>query len=349
MYDRQAASTETKILHRLEIELSCHHHARFFSLSSGDFFSTTIFKTISTSNPQQVQVIQYKYSYYRNNSSQFGTCIDPHLREHQQSIIMSRTITNRYIRVVAPETLEENFTFDILVGGQPVTVVVPSGGVTEGEEFEVPYPPHLDDEDEERSEGDESGQDNDSIQQNDENDENDKAPHGQFRVSLLSCCDVVTQATFWLGFCCLPVLLAQVLTRLGMKWNGQETQYRSLDGERDEYGNDQPLQQRHTEKDTTFNKIVLALVGALTLGHIPVVGTLVVFLFYLVMMVWIGGNLRRYMRQRYSIPSKVRVLPGGLEDRCTMCCCGCCAVIQMARHTHDDKNYPGSCCTTTGL
>jgi PLAC8 family len=263
---------------------------------------------------------------------------------------MSRTVTNRYIRVVAPATLEENFTFDILVGGQPVTVVVPSGGVTLGEEFEVPYPPHLDHEEEEECcEGCESDQENDNNNQRQkEKDEN--VPQGQFRVSLCSCCDVVTQATFWMGLCCLPILLAQLLTRLGLQWNGRVSQYQYLDdGASNECCNDQPFQRQDQEKGTTFNKIVLVLVGALTLGHIPVVGTLLVVLFYLVTLVWIGGNLRRHMRQIYKIPSKVSVLPGGLEDRCTMCCCGCCAAIQMARHTHDDKNYPGSCCTITGL
>ena len=29
--------------------------------------------------------------------------------------------------------------------------------------------------------------------------------------------------------------------------------------------------------------------------------------------------------------------------------CGCCSLIQMARHTHNDKEYPGYACTTTGL
>jgi hypothetical protein len=38
-----------------------------------------------------------------------------------------------------------------------------------------------------------------------------------------------------------------------------------------------------------------------------------------------------------------------VEDGICMFLCGCCSAIQMARHTHDDKEYPGHGCTTTGL
>jgi hypothetical protein len=56
--------------------------------------------------------------------------------------------TGRAIVVVAPATLEEDFTFDVMLGGRhgnrPYTVTVPKGGVKEGEEFEIPYPPSED-------------------------------------------------------------------------------------------------------------------------------------------------------------------------------------------------------------
>jgi hypothetical protein len=48
------------------------------------------------------------------------------------------------IRVVAPATLVQDYTFDITLGGKhgnrPYTVTVPEGGVLEGEEFDIPYP-----------------------------------------------------------------------------------------------------------------------------------------------------------------------------------------------------------------
>jgi PLAC8 family len=147
--------------------------------------------------------------------------------------------------------------------------------------------------------------------------------------------------------CCFPVLLAQVLTRLRLTWDGHET---TREEGRD-YSNikDHGLRREKHSKNVTFLTIVLSFVGALTLGYIPALGTLVLCLFYLVLSVWVGGNLRRYVRQRYGIVQGCSLLSDGIEDRCTMCFCTCCAIIQVARHTHDDKEYPGYCCSTTGL
>lgn len=45
------------------------------------------------------------------------------------------------IRVIAPATLQEGYTFDVLVDEEPYTVEVPPGGIQEGQEFEVEYHP----------------------------------------------------------------------------------------------------------------------------------------------------------------------------------------------------------------
>ncbi|CAB9509978.1 expressed unknown protein [Seminavis robusta] len=247
------------------------------------------------------------------------------------------------IRVVAPATLEEGFSFDILLEGRPISVTVPTGGVSEGEEFEVPYPQELLEEQQLLHLDYKNNQHGYFMGQ----DEEEEAPHGQFRVSLCSCCDVITQSTFWTGCFCVPVLLAQLLTRLGLKWNGREIEKQSENfGER---RNERRFRDPQMERSMTFNRIIMAFIGALVLGYIPVLGGLIVITFYIVTTVWIGGNLRRHVRQRYEIPNNCSLLPGSFEDRCIMCCCGCCAAIQVARHTHDDKEYPGACCTVTGL
>ena len=189
-----------------------------------------------------------------------------------------------------------------------------------------------------------SGSGDEDEQRTDDHDRMDDAPHGRFRVSLCSCCDVLTQATFWMALCCFPVLLAQVLTRLRLQWNGKEIHIEKKANHKRRLALD-----REEENAMTFNKIVLTFVGVLALGHIPVAGSLMVCLFYVGSMVWIGGNVRKYVRKRYRIPRTLSMLPYEIEDRCTMCCCACCALIQVARHTHDDKEYPGYCCTTTGL
>lgn len=239
---------------------------------------------------------------------------------------------NAMIRVVAPATLEEDYTFDVLIEGKTYTVTVPKGGVVENEEFEIPHPSYCDSDDyEEEDEDDdekEEGMTMKPTQSEEEEEQVDElgAPLRRWRYSLCACCDVVTQATFWMGFCCTPVLVAQLLTRLGLSWKGR------IDN--------------REEVSLSFNKIVLSFIAVLILGNIPVVGCFFVVVYCIGVMLWTGRNLRATMRKRYKIPTN---LPARIDDCVCMLFCGCCSVIQMARHTHNDKDYPGSCCTTTGL
>lgn len=260
-----------------------------------------------------------------------------------------------YIRVVAPATLEEDFTFDVLLDGKPFMVVVPKGGVQEGEEFEVPYPmdndaeAQLSDTKGDHGEKTELGLpptmtgSSDDDERSTDNYNRSGVPYGKFRTSLCSCCDVVMQATFWMALCCFPVLLAQVLTRLRLKWDGTVIPVGRSEDEHNK-------REHEEEMSMTFVKIILTFVGVLLLAHLPVIGSLVLFLFYFSMMVWIGGNLRRIVRHRYKIPTACSMFEkNAVEDRCVMCFCGCCAIVQLARHTHNDKEYPGYCMTMTGL
>jgi Cys-rich protein (TIGR01571 family) len=161
-------------------------------------------------------------------------------------------------------------------------------------------------------------------------------PIGAWRTKLCTCCDVLTQSTFWMGFCCTPILMAQLITRLNLTWNGRA---------------DAPKE----ETSLSYNRIVLSyLFIALTLWKIPVVGGLSLLVFYLLVVVYIGCQVRLHMRNKYNIPTSKYCCPQKswgqrLNDFVTMLLCGCCASIQMARHTHDDKEYPGHGCTTTGL
>ena len=247
------------------------------------------------------------------------------------------------IRVIAPATLLEGYTFDVEVAGQAVTVTVPTGGVQKGEEFEFPLPHAIQSTArtstaensmeiiDETESSVEQGQDElvpKRTASSDEETQQDTvgAPKGRWRNHLCACCDVLTQATFWMSFCCVPVLIAQLLTRLGLSWKGHKAS--------------------PEEASLTFNRIVLSFIGVLVVGNLPAVGFVASGLYTLGLLVWTGRNLRRTMRRRYNIPPS---LHESVDDCMCMVCCGCCSAIQMARHTHDDKEYPGSCCTTTGL
>ena len=227
----------------------------------------------------------------------------------------SRYCQPETVRVVAPATLAEGFSFEATVDGSTFVVVVPEGGVKEGQEFEVPYP------------GSEEALSD--VEQEVMRDEELGIPHGKWRTSLCSCCDVVTQATFWMGFLCTPVLLAQIMTRLKLTWRGREG--------------------TPEEAAMSFNRVVITFIITLYFFNIPIIGWLVPFGFagY---MIYAGIYMRNFMRNLYEIPAGALGAFGEYADDC--CCmfwCCCCSAIQMARHTHDDKEWPGTCCTTNGL
>jgi Cys-rich protein (TIGR01571 family) len=238
------------------------------------------------------------------------------------------------IRVIAPATLGEGYTFDVLVDDAPYTVEVPSGGVKEGQEFEVLYEPHLQDglistqvhhkSSKDTEEETKAPEDKETVF-----DPETGAPMGRWRNRLCACCDVLTQSTFWMGFCCTPILIAQLITRFGLTWQGRTGTKEQI--------------------SLSFNRIVLSLLMVLALWKIPVVGDFILLLFWLFIVVLVGSPVRQYMRQKYEIPQSLPLRFARVEDGCCMLLCGCCSAIQMARHTHDDKEYPGHGCTTTGL
>lgn len=277
---------------------------------------------------------------YTNNDEESGTY-------HEEEPVL--------IRVIAPATLAEGYTFDVLVDGRPYTVEVPPGGVKKDQEFDVPYEPHLngglDYEDETKlyddgatrlrdeptapvqtmSEEEEEGQSKEKEEENTWYDEATGAPIGRWRTTLCSCCDVVTQSTFWMGLCCTPILIAQLITRMGLKWNGKSGVSKA-------------------EAFLSFNRIVLSMMISLALWKIPIVGDFIMLIYYLFMVMFVGSRVRHFMRQKYKIPARLPTRCGKqMEDCCCMVFCCCCSTIQMARHTHDDKEYPGHGCTTTGL
>mmetsp|Transcript_13189 Transcript_13189/g.33212 ORF Transcript_13189/g.33212 Transcript_13189/m.33212 type:complete len:389 (+) Transcript_13189:89-1255(+) len=325
------------------------------------------------------------------------------------------------IRVVAPATLHEGYTMDVLYEDEPYTIEIPRGGVEEGQEFETVIDPTQKYRDHAsrnssfsgsrrmqmdgshsgsrrmQSVGDESLNDsrtaeysrgeqsrrsgnsnNDNnnyhkakiyddaseftenqtqngkvleddikqtitypVEKEEENAADEKTedtvwydsngtPMGGWRTRLCSCCDVLTQSTFWMGFLATPVLMAQLITRMKLTWKGRE-------------GSPE-------ETSLSFNKLVLSLVFTMSVFWVPVMGSVCLFAYYLVVVVYVGSQVRAYMRQRYKIPSTLPTRCGDrIDDVCMMLFCGCCSTIQMARHTHDDKDHPGNGCTTTGL
>lgn len=220
------------------------------------------------------------------------------------------------IRVVAPATLEEGFSFEVLVDGKPFVVVVPDGGVKEGQEFEVPYP-SSDSTDATSATLDVPGGKDVAVAVMDQYD-SIGAPMGQWRTSLCSCCDVVTQATPWMACFCVPVFLGQLLTRMHLAWHGRRT--------------------TRQEASLSFNRIVMSYIAVLYLASIPTFGSVAQILYAVVLTGVIGFRMRRHFRKKYRIPASCcGKCSEALDDLCCVLCCGCCSLVQMARHTHNDK------------
>ena len=228
------------------------------------------------------------------------------------------------VRVVAPATLQAGYSFEASVDGRTFVVVVPEGGVKEGGEFEVPYP---------RDDVDNISRIQEDAMEHEETPPHEDefgVPRGRWRTNLCTCCDVLTQSTFWLGLCCIPIQIAQILTRLNLTWKAEEG--------------------APEEVALTYNRIILPLIFTLALATIPTGGFLALLTFS-VFILYVGTLLRGHMRRKYAIPAGPCRYFGGekAEDCCCMFWCACCSSIQMARHTHDDKEWPGYWLSTTGL
>jgi Cys-rich protein (TIGR01571 family) len=171
-------------------------------------------------------------------------------------------------------------------------------------------------------------------------------PTGSWKDPLFACCRTgrcpPCHPHVLCACLCPQVLMAQVMTRLQLTWLGEPGPMIST--------------------RNTFN-IVVTIIGCyfvystmLAIYSMPYdVNTVPPFvpvlkaLGSLLFSVWSFYSLcktRENTRARYSIPEE---RCHGCEDCCCALFCTCCTVAQMARHTGDYENYPGTCCTSTGL
>jgi len=227
------------------------------------------------------------------------------------------------VHVVAPATLTEGYTFEAQSGDRTFTVTVPQGGVEEGQTFlaPIPYP------------------DNDGPRMS--------IPIGHWKDGTFDC---FNNGYFHPSVCCSiwfsQLALGQVMQRMKLTWLGQSGG---------------PEEQTRN----TFNVVCVLylayLVYSVSLDYlspdyvyeniqeVPVyikfartVGNIFMFSYS----VYALKKTRESIRIRYSIPEE---RCHGSEDLLCACCCYCCTVSQLARHTGEYETYKGMCCTKTGL
>lgn len=170
------------------------------------------------------------------------------------------------------------------------------------------------------------------------------APTGRWKDGLCDFCSAgIFHPSFWCALCCTQIGVGQVMSRMELTWLGEV-------GPR-----------VATEK--TF-QVVLLLVAcyyvfstslSIAAGpydraeEMPQIIPVLKILGSLLYSVWAVYSLcktRENVRARYQIPERHCQ---GCEDVCLAAWCGCCVTAQLLRHTGEYENYPGTCCTETGL
>jgi len=229
--------------------------------------------------------------------------------------------------VIAPATLDAGYTFQIEINGRVLTITVPDGGVEEGQVFTVSDPV-------------ESQQAVASIV-----DDIYEPPHGAWKDGLfdcftLGCCHPSCFIATWFDF----IGLAQVMERMNLTWFA-----------------DPETSQRTPGK--TFKTVVaiFSVLLVLSLIFMPSpVDTLqasdslakntqqspvsfIISIFSIVLVT----KTRLFIRKKYNIATTY--CADIWEDILCSCCCGCCTIAQMLRHTANYEGQDAKCCSPTGL
>lgn len=159
-------------------------------------------------------------------------------------------------------------------------------------------------------------------------------PTGTWRNGLCGCFDACC-CPFWMGCCCFPILMGQVMERLNFDFWGCPRI--------DRYRTSLPLPICPVYTAITIFVFVLGLIamGTVQLGFI----LCVIWCWYMLV---VFTCTRMNMRKKYKI-EPICCGDNCCDDCCTVFFCSCCSAIQMTNHTHDPVVYPYNCTTRNGL
>ena len=138
------------------------------------------------------------------------------------------------VQVIAPATLQAGYTFDAMYDGVTFTVTVPSGGVTKGQRFIVPFsPPSISDAVAVAIPASSPDTPTTAAAANAKKAKGTKKSHaeggtgipsGIWRDGLCDCCRFGPfHPHFFNSLCFKPFIMGQLLTRMKMTWCGQRT------------------------------------------------------------------------------------------------------------------------------
>jgi len=226
------------------------------------------------------------------------------------------------VSVTAPSTMNEGFVFNAMHNGTVFPVIVPAGGVKEGDVIQVPFSPQ----------GVGAG-----------------GSSGKWKDDIFACTRFgIFHPSFLVACCCQFALLGQVMTRLKVDWKANPVAG-------DEW-------KKTFRNVVVISCVYIALDVMLTpttpeidaddfqaiIDNMPDPNPVAQFLsaVYFLYMLYVITKVRKLIRQRDGIPEKNCV---GCEDVACALCCGCCTVSQMARQTADYDTEEAAFFTTDGL
>ena len=282
------------------------------------------------------------------------------------------------VRVVAPSNLNEGYTFPATtVDGRSVTVKVPTGGVAEGEEFDaevvvessvlVTAEPEVDlgvqeavpavgapnitkttysiNADGTRVETEETRYPDGRVTTTTTTmaaqdpaasttaEPEFTVPTGAWRHDLFSCFDACSSGNFWMPCCFTYIALGQLLQRMKLNFVGSES------GE----------SYKHSCAIWTIITFVVVILTFLPWSIQSSSILIAIEVVIIILAIIALTQARYYMRRKYSIPADCCADSGFLSDCCCMSWCTCCGIIQMLRHTHDEKEFAYDYTSPTGL
>ena len=242
------------------------------------------------------------------------------------------------IQIVAPANLPEGYELPIQLGTSgTATIIIPPGGVEQGQTFAVPMPAAA------------SEYTAPAVH----------IPVGHWRDTPWDFFQYgPCHPHCWTSWLCTFLATGQVIRRLGLNWTGVT----AVDAR--ERANAFPIILGIVALYMVLHFVLLFIVAALDPedpnadskdpAYVPQEPTMT-FLVFLELYKWwqfvywilstvVLIRTRRSLRQKYGIPAQC-----GQEDAVCAICCHCCVAAQMLRHTTDYNVYPSYLCTDTGL
>mmetsp|Transcript_1883 Transcript_1883/g.2736 ORF Transcript_1883/g.2736 Transcript_1883/m.2736 type:complete len:228 (+) Transcript_1883:2-685(+) len=215
------------------------------------------------------------------------------------------------VEVPPPATLKAGYVFRASYEGTIFDVLVPTGGVVEGQSLVVPFDPNA-------------------------------TTHGTAEVvgywksDICACTRYGLCHPSFINACCIPlVLLGQVMTRLKLDWKATPAPA----------GEWSKTFQIMVYITIIYTVLTLLLSPASPDDQPNALYSLISFSYGVFMLV-ILTRARKIVRQQNEIPESSCI---GCEDFCCAFWCGCCTVSQLARQTADYDREDARFFTNDGL